>query len=71
MNKDIVQGKWTQLKGAVKAEWGKLTDDELDQINGNSEMLTGRIQEIYGLTRDEARKRVNVWLSKHNDDQIK
>jgi uncharacterized protein YjbJ (UPF0337 family) len=52
MNKDIFEGKWRQLKGSVKAKWGKLTDDELDQVGGNYDMLVGKIQEKYGHGRD-------------------
>lgn len=57
-NKDILDGKWKQVKGQVKEKWGKLTDDELDQINGRSEELAGLLQERYGLAREEARKQL-------------
>jgi uncharacterized protein YjbJ (UPF0337 family) len=67
MNKDILQGNWTQLKGKVKAEWGKLTDDQLDQVNGNAEMLAGKLQEAYGISRDEAEKRISTWKSAARD----
>lgn len=56
MNWDIIQGKWKQLKGSVKAKWGDLTDDELDQIDGNAEKLSGLLQERYGWTKDQAQK---------------
>ncbi|MEQ8663933.1 MAG: CsbD family protein [Gammaproteobacteria bacterium] len=56
MNTDIATGKWKQLKGSVKEKWGKLTDDELDQVDGNAERFTGLLQERYGLARDEAEK---------------
>lgn len=56
MNRDILEGNWHQMKGKVKARWGKLTDDELDQIEGNYEMLCGRIQEAYGLSRDQVER---------------
>jgi uncharacterized protein YjbJ (UPF0337 family) len=58
MNKDILEGKWRQLKGGAKARWGRLTDDEIDQIEGNAEQLVGLIQERYGYARDEAEKQV-------------
>lgn len=61
MNSDQWQGKWKQLTGKVKAEWGKLTDDDLDQIDGNRERLEGKIQEIYGIEREEARKQVETF----------
>ena len=56
MNKDIVQGKWKQFKGDIQAKWGDLTDDDLDQIDGNREKFLGKIQENYGVTRDAAEK---------------
>jgi uncharacterized protein YjbJ (UPF0337 family) len=58
MNKDQWQGKWKLLSGQVKEQWGKLTDDDLDQISGNREQLEGKIQERYGIEREEARKQV-------------
>jgi uncharacterized protein YjbJ (UPF0337 family) len=60
MNQDIFEGKWTQLKGRVKEQWGKLTDDDLDQINGKAEQLVGRIQERYGIAQDEAQRQVDA-----------
>jgi uncharacterized protein YjbJ (UPF0337 family) len=62
MNSDILKGKWLQLKGKVKTQWGKLTDDDIDQINGASDQLVGRIQERYGMARDEASRAVDTWL---------
>jgi uncharacterized protein YjbJ (UPF0337 family) len=65
MNTDVLKGKWTQLKGNVRKQWGKLTDDDVDQIQGDSEILMGRIQERYGRTRDEAQREVDRWLQIH------
>ena len=62
MNTDVLRGKWNQLKGNVRKQWGKLTDDDVDQIQGDSEILMGRIQERYGRTRDEAKREVDSWL---------
>jgi uncharacterized protein YjbJ (UPF0337 family) len=62
MNTDTLRGKWNQLKGNVRKQWGKLTDDDVDQIQGDSEILLGRIQERYGRTRDEAQREVDKWL---------
>ena len=64
MNWDIIEGKWKQLKGSAKENWGKLTDDELDQAAGNRDTLVGKIQEKYGVARDEAEKQVDEWASK-------
>lgn len=61
MNQDVIKGKWRQLKGDVQAQWGKLTDDDMDVIDGNREKLLGRIQETYGIARDEAEKQVSKW----------
>ena len=58
MNWDTVAGNWTQFKGKVKEQWGKLTDDELDMINGQRDQLAGRIQEAYGIGRDEAEDQI-------------
>jgi len=62
MNTDVLQGKWTQLKGNVRKQWGKLTDDDVDQIQGDAEILQGRIQERYGRTKEQAKQEVDSWL---------
>lgn len=59
MNKDIIAGKWTQVKGKAKAQWGDLTDDVLDVAEGNSEYLAGKLQEQYGWTRERAAEEVS------------
>jgi len=58
MNEDKIKGQWKQLAGKLKAKWGKLTDDDLRIAEGNSEYLAGRIQERYGVAKDEAVKQV-------------
>jgi len=58
MNDDRIKGKWKQLAGTLKEKWGKLTDDDLTVAEGNSEYLTGKIQERYGMAKDEAEKHV-------------
>jgi len=58
MNQDRIAGQWKQLSGKMKEKWGKLTDDDLRQAEGNTEYLTGRIQERYGIARDVAEKQV-------------
>jgi len=58
MNKDTVKGQWKQLAGKLKEKWGKLTYDDLRQAEGNSEYLAGRLQEHYGMARDDARKQI-------------
>lgn len=61
VNSDVIKGKWRQFKGEMKTQWGKLTDDELDQIDGNREKLAGAIQEKYGVARSEAEKQIKKW----------
>ena len=61
MNTDTIKGNWTQFKGKVKEQWGKLTDDDLDVINGQREQLVGRLQEREGIERDIAEKQVKDW----------
>jgi uncharacterized protein YjbJ (UPF0337 family) len=58
MNEDRIKGQWRQLQGKLKTRWGDLTDDDLDVADGNAEYLAGKIQERYGIARDEARKQV-------------
>lgn len=61
MNWDTVEGNWKQLKGRVRETWGKLTDDEVEQIAGKRDRLVGKVQEKYGLARDEVERQVNDW----------
>ena len=61
MNADTLKGQWTQLKGKVREQWGKLTDDDLDEIQGRAEQLVGRLQQRYGVGRDEAQRQFDAW----------
>ncbi|EAQ24058.1 hypothetical protein ROS217_16025 [Roseovarius sp. 217] len=61
MNWDIIKGKWKQAAGAAKSKWGELTDDDLQQIAGEREQLVGKIQEKYGISKDQAEKEVDDW----------
>jgi uncharacterized protein YjbJ (UPF0337 family) len=61
MNWDRIEGNWKQFKGQVRQQWGKLTDDDLDVIAGKRDELIGRIQEAYGMQRDEAERQVAAW----------
>jgi uncharacterized protein YjbJ (UPF0337 family) len=58
MNEDTIKGKWKQLSGKIQAKWGKLTNDDIDVAEGNTEYLVGKIQERYGIAREEAEKQV-------------
>ena len=58
-----IAGSWKQLEGKVKAKWGLLTDDDLMTINGSRELFVGKIQERYGIAKDEARKQVDEYFT--------
>jgi uncharacterized protein YjbJ (UPF0337 family) len=58
MNEDTIKGQWKQLSGKIKAKWGDLTDDDLTVAEGNSEYLAGKVQERYGVAKDEADRQV-------------
>lgn len=62
MNWDRIEGNWKQFKGRVKSQWGKLTDDDLDVIEGKRDQLIGKLQERYGVQRDVAEQRADAWL---------
>lgn len=61
MNWDQIEGKWKQLRGTAQQTWGKLTDDELDQVAGQKDKLVGKIQEKYGIAKEEAERQVDDW----------
>ena len=67
MNKDTIEGNWSELKGKVKEQWGKLTDDRLDEIAGRRDQLAGEIQKAYGISREKAEEQVKDFeeTSKH------
>jgi uncharacterized protein YjbJ (UPF0337 family) len=69
MNSEQLKGKWKQMKGSVKERWGKLTDDDIDIINGQNEQLVGKIQEKYGIAKDEAQRQVDDWMRVASDSQ--
>jgi uncharacterized protein YjbJ (UPF0337 family) len=62
INSDVLKGKWQQLKGEARIQWGRLTDDDLDQIQGNIEKLAGKLQERYGYAREEADREVEDFV---------
>ncbi len=65
MNWDQIEGKWKEMTGNVKAKWADLTDDELAEVDGNREVLEGKIQTKYGKTKEEAKKEVDDFLNDH------
>ena len=56
MNWDIIEGKWDQAKGTIKKKWGELTDDEIAQMNGERDKISGKLQEKFGWTKDQAER---------------
>ncbi len=65
MNTDQLQGKWKQAKGSIKERWGKLTDDDMEVINGQREQLIGKVQQRYGIAKEEAQRQVDEYLHSH------
>jgi uncharacterized protein YjbJ (UPF0337 family) len=63
MNWEQISGGWKQLKGKAKAKWGKLTDDDLDVLQGKREELVGKIQQRYGVAKDQAEREVDEWAN--------
>jgi uncharacterized protein YjbJ (UPF0337 family) len=70
MNWDQVEGKWKQFKGVARQKWGKLTDDDLDVVNGKQEELVGKLQERYGYTKEQAEKNIQEWTNSLNEDPV-
>ena len=66
MNRDIMMGKWQQLRGKVKEEWGKLTDDDLKTVEGKFDKLSGLIRERYGYTKEKADQELDRFCTTHN-----
>lgn len=71
MNLDQMQGKWKQMKGEVKTRWGKLTDDDLTSIEGNKDQLVGRVQERYGIKKEQAQQQVDDWYKSFDESNEK
>jgi len=67
MNWDQLEGKWKQLKGGIRTQWGKLTDDDLEYMAGSKDKFVGRLQERYGIAREEAQKQADSWLKAQNE----
>jgi len=65
MNEDKLKGNWKQFKGQLKETWGKITDDEIQQIDGNYDQLVGKLQEKYGTEKEKAREEINEFIGKY------
>jgi uncharacterized protein YjbJ (UPF0337 family) len=70
MNQDVLKGKWTQLKGEVRTQWGKLTNDDVDQIEGNTEKLLGKLQERYGYARERAQEEYDRFVKRYSSETV-
>jgi uncharacterized protein YjbJ (UPF0337 family) len=64
MNWDRIEGNWKQFTGKIQANWGKLTDDDMDVIEGDRKQLAGRLQELYGIGKDDADRQIDDWLKR-------
>lgn len=64
VNWDTISGKWKQYTGEIKKHWGELTDDELMEINGDRDILAGKLQEKYGIAKEDANKQIDDWADK-------
>jgi uncharacterized protein YjbJ (UPF0337 family) len=71
MNRDTFKGQWKQIKGEVKRRWGMLTDDEVDQIDGNFDKLVGRIQERYGYQKEQAERELNEFITTYKEPVVR
>jgi len=71
MNWDIIEGKWDQFKGQMKSKWAKLTDEDLTSLSGKKDQLIGKIQERYGVLKDDAERQVDDWISSIDTDSDK
>lgn len=66
MNSDRAAGNWTMVKGKIKEQWGKLTDSEIDQLESHGEQLAGKLQERYGIARDDAERQAREFRARHH-----
>jgi uncharacterized protein YjbJ (UPF0337 family) len=69
MNKDVVKGKWKEMKGKIKQKWGKLTDDDVTHMEGTYDELSGRLQKAYGYQKDQAEKELNDFIEENGWDK--
>jgi len=71
MNWNQIEGQWLQLKGAVKSQWAKLTDDDLDNVAGKRDQLVGKLQARYGVLQEDAEKQIDSWIATFDADPPK
>ena len=66
MNKDIIKGNWKEIKGKIRQQWGKLTDDDVSKMQGSYEELEGKLQSTYGYQKDQTKKEIDAFIKKHD-----
>jgi uncharacterized protein YjbJ (UPF0337 family) len=66
MNWTQIEGKWDQVKGQVRSQWAKLTDDDVNNLAGKKDQLVGKIVERYGVAKDDAEQQIDAWLKRFN-----
>lgn len=64
MNWDQIEGQWKQLRGDIKSKWAKLTDHDLENVAGKRDQLVGKLQEHYGIVKEDAEKELDEWIAK-------
>jgi uncharacterized protein YjbJ (UPF0337 family) len=69
MNVDQLEGKWHVVKGRVLERWGRFTRDDVERAEGRAEIILGKLQELYGLDREAAKKELELWLTEQSDDE--
>lgn len=70
MNEDTLKGKWKQMKGDIQKKWGKLTNDDLDRIEGSREKMIGTLQERYGYKKEQAKKELDAYLEAQSHSHV-
>jgi uncharacterized protein YjbJ (UPF0337 family) len=70
-NEEILKGKWTELKGEIKTQWGRLTDNEIEETRGNIQSISGIVQQRYGARKEEVQEKLNEILGKFSDETEK
>ena len=67
MNEDVIKGKWNQFEGELQKEWGKLTDNDMEQLKGEAKLLKGKLQEKYGHSSEEAKKQIDKFKQRYSE----
>jgi uncharacterized protein YjbJ (UPF0337 family) len=70
LNENIIEGKWSMVKGQIRKAWGELTDDEVEQTKGNISKITGLVQQRYGENQESIRRRINSFLADLGDTEV-